>query len=97
MSIQALHKGGMRAPVTKDMAQFSMKFMRLGSPAFIGTNPLANPQDFLGETEKATSFLGVNDHRVVRLEAYQLKDATDLRFKRVDKNRLEDAPPITWE
>ncbi|XP_033515760.1 uncharacterized protein [Nicotiana tomentosiformis] len=83
MGIQALHRGGMRALVTEDMAQLAMKFVRLGSPTFTGTDPLADPRDFLEETEKTTTLLGVKDHRVVILAAYQLKDVAELWFKGV--------------
>ncbi|XP_019251201.1 PREDICTED: uncharacterized protein LOC109230128 [Nicotiana attenuata] len=73
-----------------------MKFVRLEPPVFTGTDPIADPQDFLEEFEKATTLLGVKDYRVVRLAAYQLKDIADLWFKGIEKSRPEDAPPMIW-
>nr|XP_009762914.1 PREDICTED: uncharacterized protein LOC104214889 [Nicotiana sylvestris] len=96
MGIQALQQGGMRAPVVEDMAQLAMKFVRLEPSIFTGTNPTADPQDFLEEVEKATTLLGVKDYRVVRLVVYQLKDIADLWFKGIEKSGPEDAPPMVW-
>ncbi|OIT38456.1 hypothetical protein A4A49_52120 [Nicotiana attenuata] len=52
-------------------------------PVFTGTNPTADPQDFLEEVEKATTFL-------------ELKDIANLWFKGLEKSRSEDAPPMIW-
>nr|XP_033512347.1 uncharacterized protein LOC117277036 [Nicotiana tomentosiformis] len=46
------------------MAQLAMKFVRLELPIFTGTDPTADPQDFLEEVEKATTLMGVKDYRV---------------------------------
>ncbi|XP_075074818.1 uncharacterized protein LOC142162370 [Nicotiana tabacum] len=86
----------MKVSVVEDMAQLAMKFVRLETPIFTGTDPTADPQDFLEEVEKATTLLGVKDYRVVRLTTYELKDIADLWFKGIEKSRPEDAPPMVW-
>ncbi|OIT08804.1 hypothetical protein A4A49_65768 [Nicotiana attenuata] len=78
VGIQALQQGRVRAPVVEYITQLAMKFVRLELPVFTGTDPTANPQDFLEEVEKATTLLGVKDYWVVRLATYQLKDIADL-------------------
>nr|XP_009799199.1 PREDICTED: uncharacterized protein LOC104245306 [Nicotiana sylvestris] len=67
MGIQARQQGGMRVLVVEDMAQLAMKFVRLELPIFTGTDPTADPQDFLEEVEKATTLLGVKDYRFKKI------------------------------
>lgn len=43
------------------------------------------PQDFFEEIDKTTTLLGVKDHQVVRIAAYQFKVMVDLQFKGVEK------------
>ncbi|XP_033514729.1 uncharacterized protein [Nicotiana tomentosiformis] len=78
------------------MAQLAMKFVRHGLLVLTGTDPTVDLQDFLEEVEKATTLLGVKDNWVVQLASHQLKYIADRWFKRVEKSRPEDAPPMIW-
>ncbi|XP_070030076.1 uncharacterized protein [Nicotiana sylvestris] len=73
------------------------QFLRLAPPEFTGTDPEADPQDFLDEMYKTLRVMKATETEGVELASYRLRRATYSWFEMWEDSRGEGRPPSRWD
>ncbi|XP_070019891.1 uncharacterized protein [Nicotiana sylvestris] len=73
------------------------QFLRLAPPEFIGTDPEADPQDFLDEIYKTLRVMKSTEMEGVELASYRLRGAAYSWFEMWEDSRGEGRPPARWK
>ncbi|XP_059277544.1 uncharacterized protein LOC132031582 [Lycium ferocissimum] len=64
---------------------------------FTGTDPDADPQNFIDELQKIFRVMQATDREAVEFGTFQLKDVAHLWYKSWEMSHGEDASHATWE
>nr|XP_009781075.1 PREDICTED: uncharacterized protein LOC104230041 [Nicotiana sylvestris] len=73
------------------------KFLQLAPPEFTGTDPKADPQDFLNEMYKTLRVMKATEMEGVELASYRLRGAAYSWFEMWEDSRGEGRPPARWD
>ncbi|XP_070017304.1 uncharacterized protein [Nicotiana sylvestris] len=73
------------------------QFLWLAPPEFTGTDPKADPQDFLDEMYKALRVMKATETEWVELASYRLRGAAYSWFEMWENSRGEGRPPARWD
>ncbi|XP_070026142.1 uncharacterized protein [Nicotiana sylvestris] len=73
------------------------QFLRLAPLEFTGTDPKADPQDFLDEMYKTIRVMKATEMEGVELASYRLRGAAYSWFKMWEDSRGEERPPARWD
>nr|XP_009787156.1 PREDICTED: uncharacterized protein LOC104235158 [Nicotiana sylvestris] len=73
------------------------QFLRLAPPEFTGTDPEADPQDFLDEMYKTLRVMKSTQMEGVELASYRLRGAAYSWFEMWEDSRGEGRPPARWD
>nr|XP_009792465.1 PREDICTED: uncharacterized protein LOC104239518 [Nicotiana sylvestris] len=73
------------------------QFLRLAPPKFTGTDPEADPQDFLDEMYKTLRVIKATETEGVELASYRLRGATYSWFEMWEDSCGEGRPPARWD
>ncbi|XP_009772718.2 uncharacterized protein [Nicotiana sylvestris] len=73
------------------------QFLRLAPLEFTGTDPEADPQDFLDEMYKTLRVMKATETEGVELASYRLRGAAYSWFKIWEDSHREGRPPARWD
>ncbi|XP_049344680.1 uncharacterized protein LOC125809052 [Solanum verrucosum] len=68
----------------------------MNSPNFTGSSVTEDPENFVEELQKVFEIIHIADVERVELDAYQLKGVARIWFDQWKKNKVEDAPIMSW-
>ncbi|XP_060210488.1 uncharacterized protein LOC132637416 [Lycium barbarum] len=75
----------------------TQEFLRMKPKEFTGTNPDADPQNFIDELQKIFRVMQATNREAVDFGTFQLKDVAHLWYESWEISRGEDASHATWE
>ncbi|XP_070046770.1 uncharacterized protein [Nicotiana tomentosiformis] len=72
------------------------RFLQLDPQVFTGTDPGADPQDFIDEMHKTLRVMRATETKGVDLASYHLKGVAYSWFEMWEDSREEGSPPARW-
>ncbi|XP_070043890.1 uncharacterized protein [Nicotiana tomentosiformis] len=81
----------------EDSSSFRVnRFLQLDPPVFTGTDPGADPQDFIDEMHKTLRVMHATEVEGVELASYRLKGVAYSWFEMWEDSCEEGSPPARW-